>query len=79
MKKITGKDGTVRGLKIKQGNEFIIQRPLQLVCDLEIGGEDPKWKPNPDEEVFVPRVVPERRAKHIAKDRLRDTFVQESD
>ena len=35
---IAGKDGTVRGLKLKQGNGYIVERPLQLVCDLEVGG-----------------------------------------
>jgi len=75
--KITGKDGTVRGLKLKQGNGYIVERPFQLVCNLEIGGEDPKWKPNPELEVFVPRVGPDRRAKQIAKDQIRNIVEQE--
>ena len=75
--KITGKDGTVRGLKLKQGNGYIVERPLQLVCNLEIGGEDPKWKPNPEVEAFVPRVVPDLRAKQIAKDQIRNIVEQE--
>ncbi|XP_078361896.1 uncharacterized protein LOC144646227 [Oculina patagonica] len=75
--KITGKDGTVRGLKLKQGNGYIVERPLQLVCNLEIGGEDPKWKPNPEAEVFVPRVGPSRRAKQIANDQIRNIVEQE--
>ena len=58
--KITGKDGTVRGLKLKQGTGYIVERPLQLVCDLEVGGEEIKWKPSPEAEVFVPRVGPNR-------------------
>lgn len=78
MNKITAKDGFGRVLTIKQGNGFIVERPLQLVCDLEIGGEDPKWKPNPEAEVFVPRVAPGRRANDIVKDKIRDTFVQET-
>ena len=28
--KITGKDGTVRGLKLKEGNEYIVERPCSL-------------------------------------------------
>ena len=28
--KVTGKDGTVRGLKLKQGNGYIAERPLNL-------------------------------------------------
>ena len=75
--KITGKDGTVRGLKLKQGNGYIVESPLQLVCNLEIGGEDPKWKPNPEVEAFARRVGPDRRAKQIAKDQIRNIVEQE--
>ena len=75
--KIIGKDGTVRGLKLKQGNGYIVERPLQLVCDLEVGGEDTKWKPNPEAEVFVPRVGPSRRAKEVANNLFRNIAEQE--
>ena len=75
--KITGKDGTVRGLKLKQGNGYIAERPLQLVCYLEIGGADSKWKPNPEAEVFVPRVGPNRRAKEVANNLFRNIAEQE--
>ena len=75
MSKIIGKDGTVRGLKLKQGN--IVERPLQLVCDLEVGGEDTKWKPNPEVEVFIPRVGPSRRAKEVANNLFRNIAEQE--
>jgi len=74
---ITGKDGTVRRLKLKQGNGYIVEHPLQLVCNLEIGGEDPRWKPNPEVKAFVPRVGPDRRAKQIAKDQIRNIVEQE--
>ena len=51
---ITGKNGIVRGLKLKLG-DHVVERPLQLVCDLEIGGKDltPRWIPNPDAADFV--------------------------
>ena len=75
--KITGKDGTVRGLKLKQGNGYIVERPLQLVCYLEIGGADSKWKPNPEAEVFTPRVGPNRRAKEVANNLFRNIAEQE--
>ena len=74
--KITGKDGTVRGLKLKQGNGYIVERPLQLVCYLEIG-EDSKWEPNPKAEVFVPRLGPNRRAKEVANNLFRNIVEQE--
>ena len=32
---IIGKDGGVRGLKLRQGNEYNVERPLQLVCNVE--------------------------------------------
>ena len=70
--KITGKDGTVRGLKLRQGNGYIVECPLQLVCYLEIGQTDSKWKPNPEVEVFVPRVGPNRRAKEDANNLFRN-------
>ena len=31
MGNITGKDGKIRGLKLKQGNGYVVERPLQLV------------------------------------------------
>lgn len=35
---IVGKDRVTRGYKIRTCNAYIIERPLQLLCDLEIGG-----------------------------------------
>ena len=31
---VTGKDSDIRGLKIKLGNGYVVERPLQLICDL---------------------------------------------
>ena len=36
---IKGKDGVTRGFKIRLGNGYVIERPIQLVCDLEINNE----------------------------------------
>ena len=36
---IVGKDGVTRGYKILTGNRYVVERPLLLVCDFEIGGE----------------------------------------
>ena len=33
---IQGKDGVLRGYKIKVGTGYVVERPIQLVCDLEI-------------------------------------------
>ena len=35
---IIGKDGVTRGYRILTGNGYTVERPLQLICDLEIGG-----------------------------------------
>ena len=35
---IRGRDKVVRGYKIKTGTGYVIEMPLQLVCDLEISG-----------------------------------------
>ena len=75
--KVTGKDGTVQGLKLKQGNGYIAERPLQLVCKLEIGVEHPDCQLNPEAEVFIPRLRPSRRSKEIANERIKDIISQE--
>ena len=36
---IVGKDGVTRGYKILTGNRYVVERPLLLVCDFEMGGE----------------------------------------
>ena len=35
---IRGRDKVVREYKMKTGTGYVIERPLQLVCDLEISG-----------------------------------------
>lgn len=77
VRKISGKNAIVRGLKLKQGNGYVVERPLQLVCDLEIGGEDPHWKPNPRAQPFVPRVQLSRVSKQIARDWMRNVTQQD--
>ena len=71
---ITGKDGTVHGYKLKPGN---VEHPLQLVCDLEVGGEDTEWKPNPEAEVFLLKVGPNRRTKEVANNLIQNITEQE--
>ena len=34
--KIIGKDGDVPGVKLKLGNGYVMERPLQMICNLEI-------------------------------------------
>ena len=67
--KVTDTDSIVRGLKLKLSSGHVVECPLQLVCDLEIGGKDvtPSWIPNPDAEEFYPRRGPRQRAKDAAR------------
>ena len=37
--RITGRDGITRGYKIRTGTGYIVERPVQLISNLEIGGE----------------------------------------
>ena len=74
---VTGKDGAVHGLKLRQGNGYVVECPLQLVCDLEIGGENPDFKLSPEAEVFTPRLGPSRRTKKIANEQIKDMVAQE--
>ena len=77
MDTIIGKDGVVHGLKPGQGSSYIVKRPLQLMCNLKIGGENPDYKLNPDADVFVPRVRPSRRTKETANKLFKDIAAQE--
>ena len=36
---IAGKDALVEATRSQIGIDYVVERPLQLVCDLEIGGE----------------------------------------
>ena len=45
LREIHGKDGVVRGLELKLGNGYIVQRPLQLICNLEITACDDELQP----------------------------------
>ena len=70
MGNICGKDKVVRGLKVKLGNGHVLERPLQLVCNLEVGGEDRAIKMNPLAEEFVPQERAPRGAKATALDKI---------
>ena len=74
---IIGKEGVVHELKPRQGNGCIVERPLQLMYNLKIGGENPAYKLNPDAEVFAPRVRPSRRTKETANKLFKDIAAQE--
>lgn len=73
---IVGRDGIVRGYKVRTPNGYLLERPVQLIADLEIGGEkekatevNKKSKLNPSVPEFYPQ-RPTRAAKEAAKNRL---------
>ena len=76
---IVGKDSVTRGYKILTSNGYIIERPLQLVCDLEISCEcdfhsaNGAARENPDDGGNKQGRLenrPGRQASHVAMDRL---------
>ena len=74
---IVGKDGVTRGYKILTGSGYVIERPQQLVCDLEIGGvsndsssSDDNAGPSGDVQQQRPVVRARREARRAAADRL---------
>ena len=79
MGNICGKDKVVRGLKVELGNGHILERPLQLLCNLEIGGEDQAIKMNPLAEEFVPQERASRRAKLAALNQIKGVALYEKD
>ena len=84
---IRGIDGKIRGMKLKLGNGYIVERPLQLVCDLEVGGEVEGHTLNPEAPEFnpaEPQVEREpqrlgRTAKLIARDQIKSVAVHEDE
>ena len=70
---IRGRDGVIRGYKIKTGTGYIIERPLQSVCDLEISGstDEPVIKDKVDNSGDADtRERSSRKAKRAAIDKM---------
>lgn len=74
---IIGLDGVTKGYKIPTGSGYVIERPQQLVCDLEIGGagndsspSDGNARPSGDVQQQRPAVRVRREARRTAADRL---------
>ena len=77
--KVIGRDRVTRGLKIKLGNGYVVERPLQMVCDLEVGGESRavNVQLNPQAEEFRPREGLQRKARDDARNRMAAVNVYE--
>ena len=73
IEKIIGKDGVVRGVKLKLGNGYVVERPFQMICDLEITSEagEQKTKLNPNADAFIPERRSTRKAKTMARDQMK--------
>ena len=74
---VIGKDGVIRGYKIRTGNGYTVERPVQHISDLEIGGEavtvnERQQKPilNPKAKEFVPQRRSTRASKEAAVNRI---------
>eukprot|EP00794_Sanderia_malayensis_P020734 gene20734-22765_t len=70
---VTGRDGDIRGLKIKLGNGYMVERPLKLLCDFGgIGGENDNVQItlNPEVAEFKPRGRNVRKAREDARNQI---------
>ena len=80
---IHGKDGVVRGLKIRSSSGYVIERPLQLVRDLEISGSgsesDHSLQESKNDRSPTKRCQPTRKAKEAAIKKIEDTATQEQE
>ncbi len=84
---IIAKDNVTRGYRILTGNGYIIERPLHLVCDLEIGGEcdldsaNGATRENPEDGNEQDRPVnrTRRQASRVATERLVGVIAKENE
>ena len=74
--KVIRKDGVVRGYKVRTPDGYLLERPVQLIADLEVGGdsestttENKVTELNPGATEFKPQ-RPSRKSKEAAKDKL---------
>ena len=77
---IVGKDGVTRGYKLLTGNGYMVERPLQLLCDLEISGTSDDSRSSVEDAEHSGDVIeslnqrqpqrPEREARRTAMNRL---------
>ena len=83
---IVRNDGVTRGYKILTGSGYVIERPQQLVCDLEIGDtgndsspSDGNDRPSGDVQQQQPAVRVRRETRHTAVDRLVGIMVNQNE
>ena len=86
---IVGKDGVSRGYKLLTGNGYVVERPLQLLCDLEISGTSDDSGPSVEEAEHSSDIEtgtnqrrpqrPEREARRTAVNRLVGVIANENE
>ena len=67
---IKGRDNVIRGFKIKVGSGYTVERPLQLVRDLEISGAEPETTTEPSELNSKSIMLPQLFQQHDHRDKL---------
>ena len=72
VKELKGSDHQLRGYELKLGNGYIIKRPIQLVCPLEIKSDTNKTivEDTDDTSTEVVPQRPRRQAKDKAKAKI---------
>ena len=85
---IVGKDGVTKGYKILTGNGYIVERPFQLICNLEIGGANDECRPvsgntehsgHPTESTLQHKSRRERQVSQTARNRLVGVIAHEDE
>ena len=87
---IVGKDGVTRGYKLLTGNGYVVERPLQLLCDLEISGTSDDSRSSVEDAEHSGDIIetganqrrpqrPEREARRTAVNRLVGVVANENE
>ena len=87
---IVGKDGVTRGYKLLTGNGYVVERPLQLLCDLEISGTSDDSGSSVEDAEHSGDIIetganqrrpqrPEREARRTAVNRLVGVIANENE
>ena len=70
LKQLKGPDKQIRGFQLKLGNGYTIQRPIQLVCPLELKAEEEQVNDIQPVPTALADERPKRKAKEDAKAKI---------
>ena len=87
---LSKKDGVTRGYKLLTGNGYVVERPLQLLCDLEISGTSDDSRSSVEDAEHSGDIIetganqrrpqrPEREARRTAVNRLVGVVANENE